>query len=135
MVQRGHWFVIPGWLGVGYALLVANILLVNGLPDAPADASVGKRTLATRLSPGTVAGLYLALLLLAHGWLAAGVWWLIPPVSALWGLVALAPGLAAAGWVFRYAAEPARLRPAIVLTIATALLHGLAVSAGLWAHR
>ena len=46
--QRGHFFIIPAYVGVSFALLIANILLINGLPDAPSDASVGKLTLATR---------------------------------------------------------------------------------------
>jgi 1,4-dihydroxy-2-naphthoate octaprenyltransferase len=133
--QRGQWFVISAFCAVSYALLVGNILLINGVPDAVADASVGKRTLATRMSPRAVAWLYLAVLLAAHGWLALGVWALIPPITALWALLALVPGLTAAWLLFRWGEEPQRLRPAVGLTIATAVVHGVGLSVGLMLPR
>jgi 1,4-dihydroxy-2-naphthoate octaprenyltransferase len=129
--QRGNFFVMPAVTGVSLALLLANILLINGFPDAQADARVGKRTLVVRLGPVGAAGLYLALVLLAHGWLAASVWLRIPPETALWGLLSLPLSLAAAALLQRHAREPQRLRPAIALTIAAALVHGLAMVAGL----
>lgn len=46
--------------------------------------------------------------------------------------VLLAPvSLAAAALLWRHAAEPQRLRPALALTVAAANLHGLAMAAGL----
>jgi 1,4-dihydroxy-2-naphthoate octaprenyltransferase len=89
------------------ALLLANILLINGFPDAESDARVGKRTLVVRLGPAPAAGLYLGLVLLAHGWLAVSVWLLIPPQAALWGLVSLPLSLAAAGLLWRHASRAA----------------------------
>ncbi|WP_257645661.1 prenyltransferase [Ottowia beijingensis] len=84
-VQRGQFFLIPASLGFSVATLVACVLLINGVPDAAADARVGKRTLAVRLGARGAAALYLWLVLLAHGWLALSVWLLIPPLTALWG--------------------------------------------------
>lgn len=131
VAQRGQWFIIPAYAGVSYALLIANILLINGVPDAVADAQVGKRTLATRLSPTQLATLYLALCLAAHAWLAVGVWQLIPPIPTLMACIALLPGLAAAALLFRHHHHPDRLRPAVGLTIVTAHLHGLGLALGL----
>jgi 1,4-dihydroxy-2-naphthoate octaprenyltransferase len=130
--QRGHFFIIPAVAAVSFALLLANILLINGFPDAESDARVGKRTLVVRLGPAPAAGLYLGLALLAHGWLAVerlaadsaarrrcGAWcrsrcrWRPP------GCCGATP------------AAPQRLRPAIALTIAAASVHGLAMAAGL----
>jgi 1,4-dihydroxy-2-naphthoate octaprenyltransferase len=131
-VQRGQWFVIPAYVGAGFSLLVANILLINGVPDAPSDAVVGKRTLATRLTPGQLAGLYTVLVALAHGWLVVGVWRLIPPAPTLLALATLPLGLRAAWLLWQHArGQTNRLRPAITLTIATANLHGLALAVGL----
>ena len=129
--QRGHFSVITAATAVSLALLLANILLINGFPDAASDAAVGKRTLVVRLAPVPAAGLYLGLVLLAHGWLAASVWLLITPQAALWGLASMPVSLAAAALLWRHAAEPQRLRPALALTVAAANLHGLAMAAGL----
>lgn len=130
-VQRGQFFVIPVSLGFSVAVLVTCVLLINGVPDAPADAQVGKRTLAVRLGPCGAAALYAWLVLLAHGWLALSVWLLIPPKAALWGLLSLPLSLAAAVLFWRHAREPQRLRPAIGLTIAAANLHALAIAVAL----
>jgi 1,4-dihydroxy-2-naphthoate octaprenyltransferase len=130
-VQRKHFFVIPAAVAVSFALLVGNILLINGCPDAVADAQVDKRTLVVRLGATRAAWLYLAVALLAHAWLMAGVWLFIQPEPALWGLASLPLSLLAFVLLRKHADEPTRLAPAIVLTIAAAVLHGLAMSAGL----
>jgi len=130
-VQRQQFFVIPAYEAVSYAALVGNILLLNGLPDAPADRQVGKRTLATRLTPRQLAHTYTAVVLGAHAWLAVGVWLLIPPMEALWSLVSLPLALLACAMLYRRAHQPEQLRPVIGLTIATALVHGLAMAVGI----
>lgn len=134
-VQRQQWQIIPAYEAISYALLVGNILLLNGLPDAQSDRQVGKRTLATRLSARQLAHVYTGVVLLAHGWLALGVWLLIPPGTALWALISLPLGLTASALLYRRAHQPERLTPVIGLTIATALLHGLAMTAGILSLR
>jgi 1,4-dihydroxy-2-naphthoate octaprenyltransferase len=127
-VQRGKFFVIPATVAVSYALLVVNILLINGFPDAESDARVGKATLVVRLTPRRAAWLYLWIALLAHGWLVLTVWLLIPPHAALWGLLSAPLSLVAGALLLRHAQEPQRLRPAIALTIAAAIVHGLSMA-------
>lgn len=131
-VQRGSVFIIPVVTAVSFALLAANILLINGFPDAASDAQVGKRTLVVLLGPRRAALVYLLLGTLAHGWLAGGVWLLYQPEPAAWGLLSWPLSLLAFVLLWRHADAPQKLRPAIVLTIAAALLHGLAMAAGFW---
>ena len=134
-VQRGNVFIIPVFTSISYGLLIANILLINGVPDANSDASVGKATLAVRLGARGAAWLYALLALLAHGWLAWGVWQFIQPERALWGLASAPLSAASAVLLWQRASTPEQLRPAIVLTIAAACVHGLAMAAGLLSMR
>ena len=129
-VQRGQFFIIPASAAAGFALMVAALLLINGFPDAPADAQVGKRTLVVRLGATPAALLYASLVLSAHAWLALSVWLLIPPMPALWGLVSLPLSLPALGWLWVHRHQPGRLKPALALTVAATLLHGLGMAWG-----
>lgn len=130
-VQRKHFFVIPAAVAVSFALLVGNILVINGFPDAAADALVGKRTLVVRLGARWAAWTYLVFALLAYAWLVVGVWLFIHPEPALWGLASVPLSLWAFLLLHKHANQPARLTSAIVLTIAAAVVHGLTMSAGL----
>ncbi|PVY56346.1 1,4-dihydroxy-2-naphthoate octaprenyltransferase [Simplicispira sp. 125] len=131
-VQRGHFAPAPLAAAASYALLIANILVANGFPDAVPDAQVGKRTLMVRLGPTRAAWLYLALAVGAHALLAAAVLVRVLPQSALWALAALPLSIAAAVLLLRWSGNPERLRPALVLGIAAAVVHGLALAVGLW---
>jgi len=130
-VQRQHFFIIPAYLAVSYAVMVSTILLVCGVPDVASDRAVGKHTLATRLSTRGLAALYLTLVLFAHTWLVVGVWALIPPAPTLWAYLALPLALRAAWLLWRHGVERRRLKQAIVLTLLSAHIHGLGLVAGL----
>ena len=129
-VQRRQFFIIPASAAAGFAFMVAALLLINGFPDAQADARVGKRTLVVRLGATPAALLYASLVLSAHAWLALSVWLLIPPMPALWGLVSLPLSLAALGWLWTHRHHPTRLKPALALTVVATLLHGLGMAWG-----
>ena len=72
------------------------------------------------------------LAVVAHAMLAAAVATRVLPQSALWALLSLPLSLAAAVLLLRWSRRPERLRPALVLGIAAAVVHGLALSVGLW---
>jgi 1,4-dihydroxy-2-naphthoate octaprenyltransferase len=133
LVQRGHVDLLPIAAAAGYALLVADLLLVNGLPDADGDARAGKRTLAVALGPRGAARLYAAIALLAHATVVVGVARHALPATTLWSLATLPLALFAAREVARHAATPQQLRPAIVATLATLHLHGALMAAALFA--
>lgn len=83
------WRVIATALGIG--LLGANVLIVNNLRDAEADAAVGKTTLATLWGRPAMIIIYLlggvfGILLTLPAWLSGGNggwWWLFVPAAAI----------------------------------------------------
>ena len=123
-VQRQSFVLEPLLLGAPYACLMANVLLINGLPDAAADAQVGKRTLVVRLGARGAAALYALLVFKAAAVLWFAQCYLGLPVTVLWALAPLLLGLLAWGFLLRAIAQQRSLKPAIVLTILTVLLHG-----------
>ena len=123
-VQRQSFALEPLLLGAPYACLMANVLLINGLPDAAADAQVGKRTLVVRLGARGAAALYALLLFKAAAVLWFAQCYLGLPATVLWALAPLLLGVVALICLLRAIAGRASLKPAIVLTIATVLLHG-----------
>ena len=56
---------------------------------------------------------------------------MVLPQAALWSLVSAPVSAVAAVLVWQRARTPGRLRPALVLTIAACLLHGVAMTVGL----
>jgi 1,4-dihydroxy-2-naphthoate octaprenyltransferase len=129
-VQRSQFSIIPVTVSVSYGVLIGNILLINGFPDAQADALVGKRSLVVRLGPRRAAGVYMLCVLFAHAWVVGGVHARIHPQTAVWSLLSLPLALWAGALLWNRAMHPEQLKPAIVLSIAAAVVHGLAMAAG-----
>jgi 1,4-dihydroxy-2-naphthoate octaprenyltransferase len=130
LVQRRQFFPITASVALNFALLVAALLLINGFPDAKADAAVGKRTLVVQLGNTRASILYLILVVSAHLWLVVSVWLLIPPIQALWGLISAPLSLLAGALLWRHRHEVQRLRPALRLSVLAVLLHGAGMAAG-----
>ncbi len=130
-VQRGSLSFMPLACGLSYALLLANLLYINQFPDRRADALAGKRTLVVRLGARRARWGYLLLAVAAHAWLLLGIvlGWL--PQAALVAMFAAPLLLHAAQGLWQHAEEPARLAPAIKLTILGLLLHGLLLAGAL----
>ena len=134
-VQRGSFSFQPLAAGLGYALLVANILFINQFPDFHGDRAAGKRTLVVRLGPLGARWGYPLIAVLAHGWLILAIGRReLPPVAAIAAL-SLMFSLKAARLLMAHAAEPRELEPAIKLTILAANLHGALLAACLFLAR
>jgi len=130
-VQRGGFAPAPLQAGLSYALLVAAILFINEFPDLRGDAAAGKRTLVVRLGPHTAKWAYLALTVVAYGWLVLMVGRDRLPQGAAAAALSLILSFRAARHLLAHADRPAELAPAIKLTIAAAHLHGLILAATL----
>jgi len=130
-VQRSAFDFAPVAAGLGFALLVANILFINQFPDLRADAAAGKRTVVVRLGPAAARHGYALIALLAYGWVTAMVFAGNLPAAALASLLPAAISLKAAAGLARHAAQPPALAPAIKMTILATSLHGLLLAAAL----
>jgi 1,4-dihydroxy-2-naphthoate octaprenyltransferase len=125
VVDVGAWLlavIVSVWVGL--------ILLINEVPDAQADASAGKRTLAVRLGTGGTRILYQFLTLVA---LAAGVALVVRHDLPRWALVAslllATGGFAASRGISLEAARREGLKKSIELTLAIHALGCLALVA------
>jgi 1,4-dihydroxy-2-naphthoate octaprenyltransferase len=124
-VQRHGFDFTPIAAGLGFALLVANVLYINQFPDIRADAQAGKRTMVVRLGAQRARYGYALIALLCYGWLIAMVATAHLPPLALLSLLGAVPSFLALRELWRHAAVPPRLTLAIKLTIVAAVVHGL----------
>lgn len=121
-VQRGALTATPWLIGLPYALLVTNILYINQFPDRAADLLAGKRHWVARLAPAAAARGYWLILALAAGSLLGLVAAATLPALALVSLLATLPAFKAGRELNAFTSQPARLAPAIRLTIVAAHL-------------
>ncbi len=131
LVQRGGFDPLPVYASFSYGLLTAALLYINQFPDRKADALAGKRHWVVRLGPQRARWGYPLLLLAAYGSLGLLTLTGRLPLMALLAFAALPLHLKAAIDLVQYADRPARLVPAIPLTITGLLLHGLMLALGL----
>jgi 1,4-dihydroxy-2-naphthoate polyprenyltransferase len=85
-VQAQEYDLEPFLVSIPVGILIALVLYVNEVPDRPADAAAGKRTLPVRLSKDTIVNGYAAAVAVAFGLIAvfavAG-WTVRPTIIAL----------------------------------------------------
>lgn len=130
-VQRRGFDFMPVAAGLGYALLVANVLYINQFPDINADAVAGKRTLVVRLGAPAARWGYVVIAGLCYLWVVAMVAVGRLPPAALVSLLGAVASIGAARILWRAADDPPALAPALKLTILAASLHGLLLAAAL----
>lgn len=133
-VQRGSLAPLPAAAAISYGLLVTNILYINQFPDRRADEAAGKRHWVVILGPQRARWGYVAIGVMAYGFL---LWAVGAGLLPSWALIALASAVLtamAARDLLRYPDRPTLLAPAIKLTIGAATLHGLLLAAALFAE-
>jgi 1,4-dihydroxy-2-naphthoate octaprenyltransferase len=130
-VQRQAFALAPLIAAGPYALLVTNILYMNQFPDRAADAAVGKRHWVVRLPLDRARWVYAAIAVAAYGWIGAAVLGGLLPPRALVALLAAPFSALATRDLWRHAAEPQALAPAIRMTILAALVHGVLLAGAL----
>ena len=85
-VQAQQYDLEPFLVSIPVGILIALVLYVNEVPDRPADAAAGKRTLPVRLSKDVVVNGYAAAVALAFGLIvvfALAGWTVRPTIIAL----------------------------------------------------
>jgi 1,4-dihydroxy-2-naphthoate octaprenyltransferase len=130
-VQRHGFAFAPVAAGLGFALLVANVLYINQFPDIAADAKAGKRTVVVRVGASGARLGYALIALLCYGWVVVMVVSGRLPSLALASLLGLVPSALALRDLWRHAGVPSQLTFAIKMTIAAAVVHGLVLSVAL----
>lgn len=131
-VQQGRLDALSWVAGLPYALLVTNVLYINQFPDREADRLAGKWHWVARLEPRVAARGYWLILALAVAALLAATAAGTLPGLALASLLGVLPALRAGRLLAAHAAEPARLAPAIRLTILAAHLQAVILAAVLF---
>ncbi len=131
VLLTGSWQPTLLWASLPFAILTSLLLYINQFPDRTADQQAGKWHWVARLPLQRARAVYGVLVLLAYALLAGLVWRARLPPAALLGMLSLPLSLFAAQQLWRHAAEPARLRPAIIATIMAANLFPLLLALAL----
>jgi 1,4-dihydroxy-2-naphthoate octaprenyltransferase len=130
-VERGQFSFLPVAAGLGFALLVTNILYINQFPDLRADALAGKRTLVVRLGAAKARWGYATIGTLAYLWPLTMIFAGRLPAATLVSLPAALATLKATRVLWGAADRPKALAPALAMTIVAANVHGLLMAAAL----
>ncbi len=118
-------------LSLSLGLLVAGILWINEIPDIPADAAVGKRTLVVRLGVERATTAFGAIVLAAYAILILGVVLFSLTPWALLALLALPLAIKPILGLRRAGADPHALIPSNAGMILATVVTGILLLAGL----
>lgn len=129
-VQAQEYDLEPFLISIPVGILIALVLYVNEVPDRPADAAAGKRTLPVRLSKDAIVNGYAASVALAFGLIvlfAVAGWTVRPTIIAL----AAAPLALPVYRALRdFYDQPYALMPAMAKNIQLHLATGVLLIAG-----
>jgi 1,4-dihydroxy-2-naphthoate octaprenyltransferase len=122
------WEAIYASLPVG--ILIALVLYVNEIPDRPADASAGKRTLPVRLPKRVVIAAYAASVAVAFGLILFGSVFGVIPRPAILALAAIPMALPVYRGLRSFYENPYALMPTMAKNIQVHLATGLLMVVG-----
>jgi 1,4-dihydroxy-2-naphthoate octaprenyltransferase len=122
------WEAIYASLPVG--ILIAMVLYVNEIPDRPADASAGKRTLPVRLPKRAVIAGYAASVAMAFGLILFGSVFGVIPRPAILALAAIPLALPVYRGLESFYESPYALMPTMAKNIQVHLATGLLMVVG-----
>lgn len=111
------------------AIFIMLVLYVNQIPDRPADAKAGKRTIVVRLPKGAIVRGYLGSVEAAFGLIVVGVLSGLLPVGALLALSTIPLAMQVYGALDSYYDSPYELMGAMGKNIMLHLFSGLALIA------
>ena len=94
-VQIQTFRIEPIMASIPIGLLIADVLLINEIPDYIADSSVGKNTLVVRLGRRRAANLYALLMAAAYAFIVLEVGLRLLPTYSLMALATLPMALKA----------------------------------------
>jgi 1,4-dihydroxy-2-naphthoate octaprenyltransferase len=118
-LQTGRFELPVLLLSIPVSCWVANILLINEVPDADSDAAAGKRTLVVRLGIQGASKVYTVLSLVAFACVVLAVMTgSLPPLALLLPAMLLPAGLLNGRRIGTSAREAASLKPSIERTLA-----------------
>ena len=118
--------------GLAYGFVIANILLVNQIPDIEADQSSSKLTLAVKAGNANVWKWFLIFLLSANSIIVIGYLFKLFNVSILLSLCTLGLGLNITFKLKKHYANRTKLTESIKQTILLSHLFGLTVLMSNW---
>jgi 1,4-dihydroxy-2-naphthoate polyprenyltransferase len=129
-VQAREYDLEPLLVSIPVGILIALVLYVNEVPDRPADAAAGKRTLPVRLSKEVVTGAYAAAVALAFGLIVvfAVAGWIVRPAIIAVAAAPLAVPVYRA--LQEFYEQPYALMPAMAKNIQLHLATGMLLIAG-----
>ena len=138
VVLLGTYFVLTGTfdpaavvLSACMGLLVSGILWINEVPDIPADAAVGKRTLVVRLGVARATTAFTGVAAAAYAVLAVGVAFLGLTPWALLAFLALPLAVKPVLGLRKAGGDPQALIPSNAAMILTTLATGALLALGL----
>ncbi len=130
VVQARHLSLEAGIASIPVAIMIALVLYVNEIPDRISDASVGKRTLPARFSPGVITALFLGSALAAFAVvLVAGALGVLPRATLI-TLLGVPLALQVYNGIRASYGNPYALMPAMARNVQMHLVVGLLLFAG-----